>query len=48
MNNRDITIKEFIRINDRVLCADEDNWYGYSWCGGLFPAVIRRNVTNNY
>ena len=30
--NRNITVEEFIRINDHVLCAG-DNYYGYSWCG---------------
>ena len=39
MNNRDITIEEFIRINDRVLCADEDNYYGYRFCG-VWPDEI--------
>ena len=53
MNNRDMTIEEFIRINDRVLCADEGDWYGYTWCG-LWPdgvdeiCISKDNVSISY
>lgn len=44
--NRDFTVEEFIRINDHVLCAD-DNYYGYSWCG-VWPDVVDEICISKY
>jgi hypothetical protein len=35
---REITVEEFIRINDYVICAGDD-WYGHSWCGVAEEAI---------
>lgn len=35
---REISVKEFIRINDYLICVGDD-WYGYSWCGVAEEAI---------
>lgn len=43
---REITVEEFIRINDYVICAGDD-WYGYNWCGVAEEAVDKLYISGD-
>lgn len=43
---REITVEEFIRINDYVICAG-DNWYGYNWCGVAEEAIDKLYISGD-